>query len=654
MVHCQVADRYKKMYANRMETDIMIYKTDQIKGGIVMTEQITEGNYSRFGASRLADGICFTFEGEKEQECAVRIYEKHARGRKAAYRDIPVPEEYCVGAVRSVCVHGLDPEQNDYNYMIDGQEVVDPYAGRIVGREKWADPARCHPGVQLRSGFEPAEFDWKHDAHPEIPRSDMVMYKLHVRGFTRDAGKDVRHKGTFAAIVERIGYLKELGITTVELMPAYEFEELMEPEHAEGAIDFSDWSPQAVEGYRMLQQSQEERNEQPVRINYWGYGRGDYFAPKAGYAAGADAAGEFKELVRSLHAAGMECIMEIYFDAQENPNYAVEVLRHWVIDYHVDGFHLIAPQRVVSGVVCDVLLRRSKLFAASFPQEVWEAQDEYPHLYLYNDDFLYTSRKLINHQDGNLIEFFNQQRKQHPQVGFVNYIANNNGFTLADVFSYVNKHNEANGENGTDGNDWNYSVNCGIEGASRKKKIVQQRTLLMSQAMAAVIFAQGVPLILAGDEFGNSQNGNNNAYCQDNRTGWVNWKQKEKNHEYFETVRQLLAIRRAHPAIRNDRPVQMCDHEAHGLPDLSYHGAQAWSGEIYPSMQALGEAYCGAYAGETQDLYIGWNFSQGKAVLALPRPAAGTRWEIIYGAGTTGSEQLEMPDEGVTVLVSVS
>ncbi len=627
-----------------------------------MTEQITEGNYGRFGASRLADGICFTFEGEKEQECAVRIYEKRAHKHTAAkqqedtkeYRDIPVPAEYCVGAVRSVCVRGLDPARSDYNYVIDGREVVDPYAGRIVGREKWADGSRYDHGMQVRSGFEPVGFDWGEDAHPEIPRREMVMYKLHVRGFTKDAGSDTKHRGTFAAVRERIGYLKDLGVTTLELMPAYEFEELMEPECADGEMDFSGWSPQAVAGYRMLQQEKASQEKLVPKINYWGYGPGNYFAPKASYAAGSDAAGEFKELVRALHAEGMECVMEIYFDEQENPNYAVEVLRHWVLEYHVDGFHLIAPQRVISGVICDVLLRRSKLFAASFPQEAWERTDRYPHLFLYNDDFLYTARKLLNHQDGNVVEFFNQQRKQHPQIGFVNYIANNNGFTLADVFSYVNKHNEANGENGADGNEWNYSVNCGIEGASRKKKILQQRQRLMQQAMAAVVFAQGVPLILAGDEFGNSQNGNNNAYCQDNRTGWVNWKQKEKNDVYFETVRQLLAIRRAHPALRSDRPLHMSDYEAHGLPDLSYHGAQAWSGDIYPSMQAVGAAYCGAYAKETQDLYIGWNFSQGKAVLALPKPSDGSHWQIVYGDGTAGQESLEMPDSGVTVLVSVS
>ena len=162
----------------------------------------------------------------------------------------------------------------------------------------------------------------------------------------------------------------------------------------------------------MMQQAQREQEKRTPRINYWGYGAGNYFAPKASYAAGTDAAGEFKELVRALHAAGIECVMEFYFDAQENPNYAVEVLRHWVLHYHVDGFHLIAPQRVISGVICDVLLRRSKLFAASFPQEAWDAADGYPHLYVYNDDLLYTARKLINHQDGNLIEFFNQQRTQ--------------------------------------------------------------------------------------------------------------------------------------------------------------------------------------------------------------------------------------------------
>lgn len=619
-----------------------------------MIKKITEGVYGKFGASRQGDAICFTFEGEKEQECAVRIYDKHPKKGHAGYRDIPVPKDACVGAVRSVCVYGLNPAHCDYNYVIDGAVEVDPYAARIVGREKWADFRRFASETEVRSGFELSAFDWDGDHQPEIPRTDMVMYKLHVRGFTKDSGAEVAHKGTFAGIIEKIEYLKALGVTTLELMPIYEFEELTAPVSADGQMDFAGWSPQAVAGYQLMQQMNEEDTPKQPGINYWGYGKGNYFAPKASYASGADACSEFKSLVRALHTAGMECVLEMQFDGQVNPNYVVEALRHWVLNYHVDGFHLHAPEHVISSAVHDVLLRRSKIFAASFPSELWELPGSFQHLYVYNDDFLYTARKLINHQDGNLIEFFNQQRKQHAQIGFVNYFANNNGFTLADVFSYADKHNEANGEDGMDGNDWNYSVNCGVEGVTRKKSVQQQRLSLMKQAAAAVILAQGVPLLLAGDEFGNSQRGNNNAYCQDNRIGWVNWKQLARNEEFFSYVKDLLALRKAHPCIRSHRPMQMQDYEAHGLPDLSYHGSQAWSGEVYPSMQALGAAYCGAYAGEAMDVYLAWNFSQGRQVLALPKTREGRQWRLIFGKGRLleEKEQIELITSGVTMLVT--
>lgn len=598
-------------------------------------EQIIEGNYSGFGAGRLADGICFTFEGEQERDCAIRLYDRRGKKDQQRSRDIPVPKENCIGAVRSICVRGLDETRYDYNYVIDGEVVVDPYARRIIGREKWADERRLASDFVVRSGFDLGEFDWQGDRHPEIARTDMVMYKLHVRGFTKDdAGLKPSVRGTFAGLIEKIPYLKELGVTTVELMPVYEFEELVLPEPEHAGMNFDGWAPQAVEGYRLLQQREAEQHKKDaLRINCWGYGDGDYFAPKAAYAAGKSASEEFRMLVRALHAAGLECVLEMSFSGSENPNYIVDVLRYWVLSYHVDGFHLLADMTAVESAICDVLLRRTKIFALHVPDAVWEQPVSYPHVYVYNDDFLYTARKQVNRQEANLVEYLNQQRKQHPAVGFVNYFANNNGFTLADVFAYAQKHNEANGEDGADGNDWNFSVNCGIEGASRKKAIRQQRERLMRLAIASVVLAQGVPLILAGDEFGNSQNGNNNAYCQDNRVGWVNWKQRERYADFFAYVKELLALRRDNPCIRADEPFEMTDPKGQGLPDLSYHGAQAWS-EVFPSMQGVGAAYGGAYAGAEQDLYIAWDFSQNGLTLALPKTAAGTEWQVLCGEGT--------------------
>jgi glycogen operon protein len=507
---------------------------------------------------------------------------------------------------------------------------------------------------QIRSGFDFSEFDWENDHCPEIPGSEMIMYKLHVRGFTKEATVG-RKKGTFEALESQIPYFTELGITTLELMPAYEFEELMPPRHPKQTMDFEGWSPQAVAGYQLLQQKEyEEKEKEMPCINYWGYGAGNYFAPKASYAFAAPASLALKRLIKSLHRARLECVMEMSFDAYANPNYIVEVLRHWVREYHVDGFHLLCGSAALPSVLHDPLLRRSKIFAPSFPKEVWEQKGGYPHLYVYNDEFLYAARKQINRQDGSLVEFLNQQKKQHPNVGFVNYFANNNGFTLADVFSYAEKHNEANGEDGTDGNDWNHSVNCGEEGVSRKKKIKDYRHRLMKQAIASVLLSQGVPLIMAGDEFGNSQNGNNNAYCQDNRVGWLNWQDLRKHRDYFAFVRELLALRREHPVLRGREPMRMSDYAGLGLPDLSYHGTQAWAGDIYPGQQAVGLVYCGAYGDETGDLYIGWNFAQGEQSLALPKTETG-EWQLLCGECefAENGDRIVVPGNGVAVLFTV-
>lgn len=621
-----------------------------------MAKKMREGNYNRFGTSKMPDGICFTFEGAKECECAIRVYDKRSKsGAGRGWEDLPVPEDFCIGAVRSVCISGLDERHCDYNYVIDGKVVVDPYARRIVGREKWADYSRRENGYEVRSGFDFAEYDWQGDRFPEVSGSDMVLYKLHVRGFTRDGSVRGRTKGSFAAITEQIPYFLELGVTTIELMPAYEFEELIPPKHEEQTMDFEGWAPQAVAGWQLMRKKEyEEKEKELPRVNCWGYGSGNYFAPKAGFASGKSPSTEFKEMVRALHKAGLECVMEMNFDGQTNPNFIVDVLRYWVKEYHVDGFHLLCSPVAVASVISDVLLRRSKIFAQDFPSPAWEQPVSYPHLYVYNDDFLYTSRRMVNHLDGSLNEYLNQQRKQHPNIGFVNYFSNNNGFTLADVFSYREKHNEANGEESADGIDWNYSANCGEEGSTRKKKIKEARTTRMKQAAASVLLAQGVPLIYAGDEFGNSQGGNNNAYCQDNKLGWVNWKQLTRHKDYFEYVKELLALRKCHPVIRKRTPMRLSDYEGRGLPDLSYHGAHAWSGEIYPSMQAVGLVYAGAYGGEKENLYIGWNFAQGESVLALPKMPEGKVWRLTFGCGAVSeeNERIILPEECVAVLVT--
>ena len=598
------------------------YRQTTGEGGIDMEYTIIEGNYAKIGVSRTAEAVYFTFEGEKEQKCAILLYAVNGRQIR-----IPVPDAYCVGALRSVGIKGLNWKKYDYNYEIDGTLTFDRHARKIIGREKWADPARLTRECRVRAGFDFADFDWQGDRFPEIPRERMFMYKLNVRSFTMDAGAVGRRKGTFAGVMDKIPYLKELGVTSLELMPVYEFEELMPVESDQQ--DVEDWSENAKEGLSL----EKKTNAQSYKVNCWGYIPGDYYGPKASYSSEGEPSVELKTLIRELHKNHMECILEMYFDETMNQNIAVEILRYWVMEYHVDGFHLLGASLPVDAMAQDLILRRTKLFATGFHAHLMK-QTAYPHLFVYNDDYLFAVRHLLSRVDGSIPELLNQLRRQNRIIGFVNYVAGNNGFTLADLFSYVQKHNEANGEGNRDGIEWNFSCNGGMEGPTRKRNILEYRRRQMRNAIVLVMIGQGVPLLLAGDEFGNSQQGNNNCYCQDNKTGWVNWSSLKKNQAYAKFVRQMAAFRRQHPVLSSNEPMQMCDYDSRGCPDLSYHGESAWimAPNQYP--QAIGILYCGAYAvcedGTPDDyIYIGLNFSITKQSLALPNLPRKLKWHLV-------------------------
>ena len=588
-----------------------------------MVYTIKEGNYEKSGVHVVDDTVIFTFEGEKEDNCAILFYGKD----KKEIKRVEVPAEYCMGSVRSVAIEGVSPEKIIYNNEINGKIVPDAYATRVIGREKWNDAARERDEYEVYCGYEPQEFDWKGDRQPEIPKNKMVMYKLHVRGFSMDAGLRGKVRGTFRAVMEKIPYLKALGITTVEFMPVYEFEELVIPPHQE-LPDYLNWESQ--EGDLI---SKEEKLR-PERVNYWGYGPGNYFAAKASYSSSPDAARELKELIRELHRNGMECVMEMYFEERMNQNVILDALRFWVREYHVDGFHLLGNSVPVTAVAQDMLLSRTKIFYTGFEPLLLEEKKKYPHLFVYSDEYLYPVRKMLNHLGGNMEEFVGQQRKQHLAQGFVNYIAGNNGFTLYDLFSYQEKHNQANGEDNCDGNNWNFSTNCGVEGPSAKRYVCESRERQLRNAIAILMLGQGVPLLWSGDEFGNSQSGNNNAYCQDNKVGWLNWKRAEK-YAWLQTfVRKMIAFRESHPIISLDAPMQLSDYKRKGCPDLSYHGENAWISSFYQDRQSVGVMYCGAYAslpdGTPDDfIYVGYNFHNGLVKLALPKLPEKKHWYLV-------------------------
>ncbi|MDD6058445.1 MAG: alpha-amylase family glycosyl hydrolase [Clostridiales bacterium] len=583
-----------------------------------MIDQRKEGNYQKFGVQIENGTVIFTFEAEKEDNCAILFYGKD----KKQIKRMEVPGEYCIGSVRSVGISGISAEQIIYNYEINGKVMTDAYAERIIGREKWNDAGREQENYAIYGGYQAKDFDWEDDRQPEIPKDEMVMYKLHVRGFSMDAGIRGKTRGTFRAVQEKIPYLKSLGITTLEFMPMYEFEEMERSEKQEFPT-YLNW--ESKEGDLICK----ELPKGEKKVNYWGYVPGNYFSVKASYSSTPDAAREWKELIRKLHANGMECIMEMYFDERMNQNVILDALRFWVREYHVDGFHLLGSSVPVTAVAQDMLLSRTKIFCEGFDPMLFEKKRNYQNLFVYSDEYLYPVRRMLNHMGGRIGDFLCQQKKQHAAQGFVNYIAGNNGFTLFDLFSYQEKHNGANGEENRDGRSCNYSSNYGAEGRTTKRYICEIRERQLRNAIAILMLGQGVPLLLSGDEFGNSQDGNNNAYCQYNKIGWLNWKRMEKYGWLSEFTKEMISFRRKHPMIAAKQPMQGCDYANKGFPDLSYHGEHAWLTSLSEDRQSVGVMYCGAYADLSEFVYVGYNFHNGPAKLALPKLPDKMKWRLV-------------------------
>ena len=529
------------------------------------------------------------FVSEKEGTARIHFYKK---GKEV--QNLVFPEANRMGDVRYIRLSGFAPEEYEYSLSVDGKPVEDAYARLVAGREKWGETQAEH--VPVRYGFLSEAFDWEQDERPGYSFEETILYRLHVRGFTKHASSGVKNKGTFAGILEKIPYLKELGITTVELQLPDEFSEVPVCKGMSGHV--------RTEG----------------KLNYWGYGPACCFAPKSAYCVhGASAKGadiQFKAFVKELHKNQLEVVPELYFEQDAGTPYVLECLRFWVQEYHVDGIH-ISGTFDGKAVAEDPALRGIKLFAGK-----WDCEPAGRKRYLsnYGDDFQTDMRKFIKGDEDQLRPLIYQMKENGDAFGKVNYMANTNGFTMMDMVSYDRKHNEANGENGKDGTDYNYSWNCGMEGPVRKRKVLELRKKQLRNAWTLLMTAQGMPLILAGDEFGNSQDGNNNAYCQDNPTGWVNWKLGQINEEILQFARYMIQFRKAHPMLHAAGGLRGMDYRGTGSPDFSVHGESPWYPQFENYRRQLGLFYNGAYAGEKGDcdIYMIFNMHWEPHVFSLP------------------------------------
>lgn len=611
--------------------------------------KIKNGQPYPLGAFSYDGGINFSIVNNSEEECGIILYKKGVEQKQR----IPFDNAHKIGNISCLYVEGMSTTEYEYNFYIGDKVFVDPYAKKILGNEKWRGAEFKKP--LLRCGFCNDSFDWKNDKPLQIPYHENIIYCLHVRGFTKHRSSGVKHKGTFEGLIEKIPYLKDLGINAVELLPAYEFEEY-------------DWSreeainPNTIE-YQVEHFSENVNETVPKKLNYWGFKEAYYFSPKASYAAGKDACNEFKKMVSEFHKNGIEVIMQFYFPNTVKQGDILEILKFWFLEYHIDGFHVKGDNVPTTLIATEPLFANTKIMCEDFYlNDVYPNAERimYKNLGYYRDEFMYDIRRFLKSDHDMLKNFQYHMRNNNPKCGVINYLANYYGFTLNDLVSYERKHNELNGEDNRDGTDYNYSWNCGVEGPSRKKNIVQRRKKQMKNALSFLFTAQGTPLLYAGDEFGNSQNGNNNCYCQDNDTGWVDWRGLDKNADIYEFVKEMIKFRKEHGVLHLETALSTFDRYGFGYPDLSYHGEEAWKVQLENYNRHIGIMYCGMdeNTNEADHIYIAYNMHWDSHVFALPS-VADCKWVPVIDTlenhvaidSENGSECIEIPERSVVVLV---
>ena len=367
-----------------------------------------KGRIYPLGALVLENGVNFSVAVEQGKKCELLLYK--AEG-KSPFWNIEMKEEPNHGMLRAIQVEGLKPEEWEYNFRIDGAECLDPYVRAVSGKKNWGEP--LEEGKVPRGRIVVDDYDWEGDTPLQIPYEEVVAYSLHVRGFTKHSSSKVKNKGTFSGVVEKIPYMRHLGINQIHLMPIYEFE------------------------------------ENGKYKNYWGYGEAYWFAPKASYAKSHDQVKELKDMVKSCHRSGIEVILNLPFTAEVSHSNIVECIHYYMLEFHVDGFIVNPCCTPFEELRKDPLLSNTKILRQK-------------------DDFQDIMRRFLKGDEGMIDGVMWWLRHTTGKDGVFNYITSHTGFTLNDLVSYDRKHNELNGEKNQDGPDYNYSWNCGAEAKQKK------------------------------------------------------------------------------------------------------------------------------------------------------------------------------------------
>lgn len=641
--------------------------------------KIRPGFFRMYGACVASNGVSFTINSHGATRCTLLLFKPQA---SKPYARIPFPDSYRIGDTYSMLVFDIKPDEFEYAFSFDGpyepakgllfneeNVLLDPYSRAVTGQRKWGEKPEGGKDFEYRARVVKSSFDWGNIKQLEQPFEDLVIYETHVRGYTKDKSSGVSAPGTFAGLKDKIPYLKDLGINAVELMPIFEFDEME--------------SARVVDGVQLY--------------NYWGYNTVSFFAPNTSYAFNEEhnhEGDELKSLIKALKENGIEVILDVVFNhtAEGNEmgpcfsfkgidnnvyymltpdahyynfsgcgnvmncnhpvvrNFIIDCLRHWAIEYRVDGFRFdlasilgrdqngapMANPPILESLAFDPVLGKMKLIAeawdagglyqvGSFPS--WNRWAEWNGRY--RDDM----RSFLKGDDGmagNAItritgsrDLYSPESRGHKAS--VNFLTCHDGFTLYDLYSYNEKHNEKNGWNNTDGDNNGHSWNCGAEGETDDPNVNGLRRRLIKNAFAALLCSRGPAMFFAGDEFCNTQFGNNNAYCQDNIISWLDWGRLEEFKEIHDFVRHMIQFRKEHPILRKMTKPSSCQ-----FPEISVHNGTPFNASTDYKTKLIGIMYAGRNEEDTEDdiVFYCMNAYWEPLVMQLPVLPNGKHWHV--------------------------
>lgn len=641
--------------------------------------KIRPGFFRMYGACVASNGVSFTINSHGATRCTLLLFKPQA---PKPYARIQFPDSYRIGDTYSMLVFDIKPDEFEYAFSFDGpyepakgllfngeNVLLDPYSRAVTGQRKWGEKPEGGKDFEYRARVVKSSFDWGNIKQLEQPFEDLVIYETHVRGYTKDKSSGVSAPGTFAGLKDKIPYLKDLGINAVELMPIFEFDEMESARVVDGVQLYNYWGYNTVSffapntSYAFNEEHNHEGDELKSLIKalkengievildvvFNHTAEGNEMGPCFSFK-GIDN-NVYYMLTPDAHYynfSGCGNVMNCNHPVVRS--FIIDCLRHWAIEYRVDGFRFdlasilgrdqngapMANPPILESLAFDPVLGKMKLIAeawdagglyqvGSFPS--WNRWAEWNGRY--RDDM----RSFLKGDDGmagNAItritgsrDLYSPESRGHKAS--VNFMTCHDGFTLYDLYSYNEKHNEKNGWNNTDGDNNGHSWNCGAEGETDDPNVNGLRRRLIKNAFAALLCSRGPAMFFAGDEFCNTQFGNNNAYCQDNIISWLDWSRLEEFKEIHDFVRHMIQFRKEHPILRKMTKPSSCQ-----FPEISVHNGTPFNASTDYKTKLIGIMYAGRNEEDTEDdiVFYCMNAYWEPLVMQLPVLPNGKHWHV--------------------------